>query len=113
MSDWDRKDVHFCVESYQACQEVGIACGIKLSTWVAPGLPWKKSGNQYGTVPDNEKDLGYSFRPEPVSCLKCIVWMEEHLNRCQECGALAVYSSCVKCAEEWMYATGQWKRTQE
>lgn len=97
---WDRKFVHFCTESYQSCQDVSCACGIKLSTWTSPDLPWKQSGNKYGTIPHPEKDLGYSFTTAPVNCPECVKWMEEHLNRCKQCNAIAQYTYCEKCAEE-------------
>lgn len=97
---WDGKDIHYAIEGYQCAQELKMGCGITLSTWAAPGR--KLTGNRYGTTPDPIKDLGYAFNPEPVSCPGCKVYMDGKLNRCKECGALAVYSSCLACAEKWL-----------
>jgi hypothetical protein len=87
-TDWDRKHVHYCIEAYQSSQDVGIACGIRLSTWAARDLPWKQSGNRYGTAPHPEKDLGYSFELAPVSCPKCMEWMDKQLKKCADCGKM-------------------------
>lgn len=86
--DWDRKHVHYCIEAYQSSQDVGIACGIRLSTWAARDLPWKQSGNRYGTAPHPEKDLGYSFELAPVSCPECMEWMDKQLKKCADCGKM-------------------------
>ena len=97
---WDRIDVHFCIDAYQSCQDVETACGKRLSTWAAPDLPWKQSGNEYGTSPSPEKDLGYSFSCDAITCKECIVWMESNLHHCKKCSILCVYTYCPTCAEE-------------
>lgn len=98
--DWDGKYIHFCTESYQSCQDVAVACGIRLSTWAASGR--KLTGNKYGTQASPERDLGYSFTTAPITCPECISWMEKNLNRCKSCDAIAQYNYCNKCAEIWM-----------
>jgi hypothetical protein len=103
---WDRKHIHYCVESYQSCSDITTACNIQLSTWAGPNLPWKQSGNQYGTVPDMEKDLGYSFNPPQVSCPECIAWMKEKLGKCNDCGIVAVYSYCRDCSTKRLIEEG-------
>src|ERR1017187_372404 len=96
--DWDRVYVHFCIDAYQSCQSITVACGIQLSTWAAADLPWKQSGNEYGTAPSAERDLGYSFRCNPVTCPECITYMEKTCNHCKICDILCVYDYCEGCA---------------
>lgn len=99
---WDLKDVHYCIESYQSCQEITTACNLILSTWAPPNLPWKQSGNEYGTAPSPEKDLGFSFDPAEISCKDCITWMQDKLKRCVKCKAVSVYKYCRSCSIKWL-----------
>ena len=103
---WDRIYIHYCTESWQSCQDVAVACGKRLSTWAAPDLPWKQSGNKYGTEPSSEKDLGYSFACEPVTCAECITWMEKNLNHCKVCSILCKYYYCPVCSEKELIKDG-------
>lgn len=99
---WDFKYVHYAIEGYQSAQELKMACNICLSTWTSPNLPWKQSGNQYGTEPSPEKDLGYSFSTKQVSCPDCLKWMERELCFCPNCKEeLAHNDWCGKCADHW------------
>lgn len=105
---WDMKDVHFCIESYQSCQEVTTACNLILSTWAPPNLPWKQSGNEYGTAPSPEKDLGFSFNPTEVTCNMCIRWMQIKLKKCVKCINISVYDYCRSCAIHWLEENKEW-----
>lgn len=87
---WDGKHIHFCTYSEQSAQDVSVSCGIRLSTWMAPG---KKSAK-------GPEDLGYSFDTLPVNCPKCIEWMKSNLGRCKTCSAIAQYNFCSDCVED-------------
>lgn len=82
--EWDGKDIHYGFSPGQSAQEAETACGLILSTW----------SGKYGRT-------GYSFNIDEITCSLCIKWMETNFKRC-DCGELAEYSMCRKCAIKWM-----------